>query len=59
MAINSALIKVRQTLFSYQSLLIVRARPSLAYLLEQAQTSSKPRAEAHTTRQLLADSVHV
>jgi len=59
MAINAALIKVRRTLFSYQSLLIVRARPSLAYLLEQAQTSSKPRAEAHSTRQFLAGSLHV
>jgi glycosyltransferase involved in cell wall biosynthesis len=57
MAINKTLIKVRRTLFSYQSFLVVRARPSLVYLLEQAQASSKTRSDMYTSRRDLAETI--
>ena len=45
--INEILIWLRRTTFSYQSLLVVRPFPALAYLLEQARSSSRARADAH------------
>jgi glycosyltransferase involved in cell wall biosynthesis len=47
LAMNRALIRLRRTMFSYQSLFVVRARPGLKYLLEQAYRSSAARAAGH------------
>lgn len=46
LALNQALIRIRRTMFSYQSLYVVRARPGLKYLLEQAYRASAARVEA-------------
>jgi 2-polyprenyl-3-methyl-5-hydroxy-6-metoxy-1,4-benzoquinol methylase len=47
LALNKALIRLRRTMFSYQSLFVVRARPGLKYLLDQAYQSSAARTSAH------------
>lgn len=47
---NRALIRLRKQLFSYQLFVLARPRPSLAYLLERAQTDSKARAVVMSTR---------
>jgi glycosyltransferase involved in cell wall biosynthesis len=44
-AINCMLIRLRPSLFSFQSFLIVKPRPSLAYLLQQARIESGKRVE--------------
>ena len=49
-AINRAFIRLRATLFSYQSLFVVRARPGLEYLLQQAQRSAAEREARETPR---------
>jgi glycosyltransferase involved in cell wall biosynthesis len=46
-AINRMLIAVNKSLFSYQMIMIVKARPSLQYLLREARTQSATRAAAH------------
>jgi 2-polyprenyl-3-methyl-5-hydroxy-6-metoxy-1,4-benzoquinol methylase len=56
-AVNAALIRLRRTLFSYQSFLVVRARPSLEVLLQRAETSSRGRAEEHTAQHELTGSL--
>ena len=45
LTLNHWLIRLRPTMFSYQSMFIVRARPSLPYLLEEAHRSSARRAD--------------
>jgi 2-polyprenyl-3-methyl-5-hydroxy-6-metoxy-1,4-benzoquinol methylase len=47
LAVNQTLIRIRRTMFSYQSLFVVRARPGLRFLLDQAYRSSNARAAAH------------
>jgi len=47
LALNRGLIRIRRTMFSYQSLYVVRARPGLRFLLDQAYRSSAARAAAH------------
>ena len=46
--LNGWLIRLRATLFSYQSLFVVRARPGLEYLLEQAHLSAAARTSGPT-----------
>lgn len=46
LTVNQWLIRLRKTMFSYQSFFVVRPQPSLAYLLEQARESSRSRAGA-------------
>jgi hypothetical protein len=43
--VNRALIRLRKQLFSYQIFVVAQPRPSLPYLLQQARTESKARAE--------------
>ena len=43
--LNDWLITLRATLFSYQSMFVVRARPGLEYLLEQAHRSAAARTQ--------------
>jgi glycosyltransferase involved in cell wall biosynthesis/2-polyprenyl-3-methyl-5-hydroxy-6-metoxy-1,4-benzoquinol methylase len=50
---NRLLIRVRRTLFSYQVLLVIRPRPSLAYLLSSAEKSSQARAAAQVAARTL------
>jgi hypothetical protein len=40
MAVNQALVRLRPTLFGFQILLVVEPRPTLATLLEAAQTTA-------------------
>ena len=53
--VNAALIWLRPTMFSYQSLLVVRPFPDLAYLLEQARTFSQTRATVHERARELSE----
>jgi len=46
--INAWLIRLRATMFSYQSLFVLQARPGLDYLLQQAQLSAAERAARDT-----------
>jgi glycosyltransferase involved in cell wall biosynthesis len=43
--VNQGLIAISRSLFSYQMLMVVRPRPSLPLLLQNAWTSSKTRSE--------------
>jgi glycosyltransferase involved in cell wall biosynthesis/predicted TPR repeat methyltransferase len=45
--INRGLIRLRRQLFSYQIFVVAQPRPSLSYLLEQAQAESRVRVEAN------------
>jgi len=47
--VNHGLIHLRKQLFSYQLFVVAQPRPSLAYLLEQAQTESEARAVVMST----------
>jgi glycosyltransferase involved in cell wall biosynthesis len=47
--VNHGLIGLRKQLFSYQLFAVAQPRPSLAYLLEQAETESEARAVVMTT----------
>jgi glycosyltransferase involved in cell wall biosynthesis len=66
-ALNSWLIRVRATLFSYQSLFVLRALPGLEYLLEQAHLSAavrnaagpSPAVAPHSSRSTHEDAAHV
>jgi hypothetical protein len=46
LAINCMLIRFWPSLFAFQSFLIIKPRPSLAYLLQQARIESGRRGEA-------------
>ena len=50
LVLNQWLIRLRKTTFSYQSFFVVRAKPSLPYLLDQARRSSSARAREATER---------
>ena len=54
LATSALLIRVRRSLFSYQMLLVLRPRPSLEYLLQQAQRSSADRAATYEADRDLA-----
>lgn len=43
LALNTALIRVSRSLFAYQMFMVAKARPSLPYLLRQAQEASSER----------------
>jgi hypothetical protein len=45
-ALNGAAIKLRRQLFAYQALFVASPRPSLEFLLSQAQAESEVRSSA-------------
>jgi 2-polyprenyl-3-methyl-5-hydroxy-6-metoxy-1,4-benzoquinol methylase len=51
-AINRALVKVWPSLFGFQLLVVARARPTLATLLEAAEDSSKKKLAAMTVEEV-------
>jgi glycosyltransferase involved in cell wall biosynthesis len=57
-SINKSLIAVNKSLFSYQMIMVVKARPSLKYLLREAHTQSETRASA-TARESLVSAIPV
>ncbi len=46
LAVNTLLLKLLPTLFSFQAMLVVQPRPTLAYLLTAAEEESRRRAQA-------------
>ena len=46
-AINRGFIAIRRSVFAFQSIFVLSARPSLDYLLEAAEEASRVKVEAH------------
>ena len=47
LALNHALIRIRKTLFAFQSFLVLQPRPTLSYLLSETHENSEQRRQTH------------